>query len=101
MFEVGVGRGEVGEGVVALADGLPILGVCRGSQVLAVAGGGSLIFAKDPQVAEQQMAAIIVYLTTFGYIDGDFDAKEKEFVRKYIGDLVSALTAGRGRRAIA
>jgi putative glutamine amidotransferase len=27
----------------ALADGRPILGVCRGAQVLAVAGGGSLI----------------------------------------------------------
>jgi putative glutamine amidotransferase len=27
----------------ALADGRPILGICRGAQVLAVAGGGSLI----------------------------------------------------------
>ena len=46
-------------------------------------------FSDDPDLAEQQMHAIIFYLTTFGYIDGDFDAKEKEFVRKYIGDLVS------------
>ena len=46
-------------------------------------------FSDDPNLAEQQMHAIIFYLTTFGYIDGDFDAKEKEFVRKYIGDLVS------------
>jgi len=46
-------------------------------------------FSDDPNLAEQQMHAIIFYLTTFGYIDGDFDAKEKAFVRKYIGDLVS------------
>src|SRR5580700_3741481 len=46
-------------------------------------------FSDDPDLAEQQMHAIIFYLTTFGYIDGDFDAKEKEFVRKYIGDLVA------------
>jgi hypothetical protein len=46
-------------------------------------------FSDDPNLAEQQMHAIIFYLTTFGYIDGDFDAKEKEFVRKYIGDLVT------------
>lgn len=46
-------------------------------------------FSDDPNLAEQQMHAVIFYLTTFGYIDGDFDAKEKEFVRKYIGDLVS------------
>ncbi|HEY1956973.1 MAG TPA: metallophosphoesterase family protein [Polyangiaceae bacterium] len=48
-----------------------------------------MTFSDDPDLAEQQMHAIIFYLTTFGYIDGDFDAKEKEFVRKYIGDLVS------------
>ncbi|HSQ62788.1 MAG TPA: metallophosphoesterase [Polyangiaceae bacterium] len=47
-----------------------------------------MTFSDDPNLAEQQMHAIIFYLTTFGYIDGDFDAKEKEFVRKYIGDLV-------------
>jgi uncharacterized tellurite resistance protein B-like protein len=46
-------------------------------------------FSDDPDLAEQQMHAIIFYLTTFGYIDGDFDAKEKAFVRGYIGDLVS------------
>src|ERR1022692_3861615 len=48
-----------------------------------------MIFSDDPNLAEQQMHAIIFYLTTFGYIDGDFDAKEKEFVRDYIGQLVS------------
>ena len=48
-----------------------------------------MTFSEDPNLAEQQMHAIIFYLTTFGYIDGDFDAKEKAFVRDYIGQLVS------------
>ena len=43
-----------------------------------------LSFSADPQVAEKQMRAIIFYLTTFGYIDGDFDASEKSFVRAYL-----------------
>lgn len=47
-----------------------------------------LSFSQDPQIAEQQMHAIIFYLTTFGYIDGDFDQSEREFVRDYIGKLV-------------
>ena len=34
---------DLGLARAALADGRPILGICRGSQVLAVAGGGSLI----------------------------------------------------------
>jgi putative glutamine amidotransferase len=34
---------DLGLARAALADGRPILGVCRGSQVLAVAGGGCLI----------------------------------------------------------
>jgi hypothetical protein len=47
-----------------------------------------LTFSQDPDVAERQMHAIIFYLTTFGYIDGDFDDSEKEFVRDYIRRLV-------------
>jgi hypothetical protein len=47
-----------------------------------------LTFSTDPDVAERQMHAIIFYLTTFGYIDGDFDDSEKEFVRDYIRKLV-------------
>lgn len=46
-------------------------------------------FSSDPAIAEKQMRAIIFYLTTFGYIDGDFDASEKAFVRDYIGKLVT------------
>lgn len=47
-----------------------------------------LTFSTDPQVAESQMQAIIFYLTTFGYIDGDFDEAERTFVRNYIRTLV-------------
>ncbi len=47
-----------------------------------------ITFSTDPQLAERQMRAIIFYLTTFGYIDGDFDAKEKDYVREYIRKLV-------------
>src|SRR5689334_6362764 len=49
-----------------------------------------LTFSTDPNVAEQQMNAIIFYLTAFGYIDGDFDFTEKTFVRIYIRQLVTA-----------
>jgi hypothetical protein len=47
-----------------------------------------MAFSADPQVAEQQMHAIIFYLTTFGYIDGEFDLSEKRFVRDYIRTLI-------------
>lgn len=46
-------------------------------------------FSDDPQVAENQMHAIIFYLTTFGYIDGEFDLSEKEFVRDYIRMVIA------------
>jgi len=49
-----------------------------------------LTFSTDPNVAEQQMNAIIFYLTAFGYIDGEFDFTEKTFVRIYIRQLVAA-----------
>jgi hypothetical protein len=45
-------------------------------------------FDADPEVAEQQMHAIIFYLTAFGYIDGNLDRSEKEYIRGYIGELV-------------
>jgi hypothetical protein len=53
-------------------------------------------FSSDPKVAEQEMHAIIYYLTAFGYVDGDFDSAEKGFLRDYIGRLV----AGRADQAI-
>jgi hypothetical protein len=48
-----------------------------------------ITFSQDPAVAESQMHAVIFYLTTFGYVDGDFDAAEKSFVRGYIKRLVT------------
>lgn len=50
-------------------------------------------FSEDPQIAERQMRAIIFYLTTFGYIDGDFDSSEKDYVREYIRKLVATRVA--------
>lgn len=47
-----------------------------------------ITFSTDPELAERQMQAIIFYLTTFGYIDGDFDESEKDYVRNYIRGLV-------------
>ena len=47
-----------------------------------------LTFSHDPEIAEQQMRAIIFYLTAFGYIDGDFDLSEKEFIRNFIRTLI-------------
>lgn len=45
-------------------------------------------FSKDPREAEKQIQAIIYYLVTFGYIDGDFDPDEQAFVRDYISQIV-------------
>ncbi len=53
-------------------------------------------FSHDPKTAEDQMRAVIFYLTAFGYIDGDFDSDEKTFVRDYIAKLV----AGRAQQAL-
>jgi hypothetical protein len=53
-----------------------------------------LRFSDNPQEADKQMRAVIFYLTTFGYIDGDFDASEKAFVRDYIGKLVEGRVHG-------
>ncbi|MFT3771649.1 MAG: metallophosphoesterase family protein [Minicystis sp.] len=47
-----------------------------------------ITFHADPQIAEQQMHAVIFTLTSFGYIDGDFDKAEKRYIRDYIGKLV-------------
>jgi hypothetical protein len=57
---------------------------CRSREASAM-----MAFSEDPQVAEQQMHAIIFYLTTFGYIDGEFDLSEKEFVREYIRRVIT------------
>jgi hypothetical protein len=48
-----------------------------------------ITFSTNPQRAEDQMNAVIFYLVTFGYIDGDFDADEKSYVRSVIGQLIA------------
>jgi hypothetical protein len=48
-----------------------------------------ITFSTDPQLAENQMHAVIFYLVTFGYIDGDFDAKERSFVKEIIHQLIA------------
>lgn len=53
-----------------------------------------LTFSSDGPEADRQMRAVIFYLTTFGYIDGDFDEAEKTFVRDYIRTLVAHRVAG-------
>ncbi len=50
----------------------------------------------DPAIAEQQVEAILFYLTTCGYIDSEFDMSEKAFVRAYLRKLVTARIDGRG-----
>ncbi|MBL4635652.1 MAG: metallophosphoesterase [Kofleriaceae bacterium] len=47
-----------------------------------------LTFSTNPDTAEQQMNAIIFYLTAFAYIDGDFDRSERVFIQDYIRKLV-------------
>lgn len=51
--------------------------------------------SSDPRVAEQQIEAIIFYLTTCGYIDNEFDLSEKAFVRAYLRKIVTARLDGR------
>jgi hypothetical protein len=53
-----------------------------------------LKFSDDGPTADKQMRAVIFYLTTFGYIDGDFDQSEKAFVRDYIKKLVEQRVNG-------
>jgi len=48
-----------------------------------------LTFSADGPEAEKQMRAVIFYMTTFGYIDGDFDDSERSYVREYIHKLVA------------
>jgi hypothetical protein len=45
-------------------------------------------FSDNPVVAEQQMTAIIYYMTTFGFVDGTFDPREQTAVRQWIRALV-------------
>jgi hypothetical protein len=53
-------------------------------------GAPMIKLSSDPRVAEQQIEAIIFYLTTCGYIDSEFDLSEKAFVRAYLRKVVTA-----------
>lgn len=49
-----------------------------------------LTFSSDPATAEQEMRAVIYYLTAFGFVDGEFDAVERVFIRSFVRDLIEA-----------
>ena len=48
-----------------------------------------LELAEDPQLARQQLNGLIFYLTTFSYIDGDFDPEEITFIRDTIQKVIA------------
>jgi hypothetical protein len=50
----------------------------------------------DPAIAEQQIEAIIFYLTTCGYIDSEFDLREKAFIRAFLRELVTERVDSQG-----
>jgi len=50
--------------------------------------------SRDPKTAERQMQALIFAMTTFGHIDGDFDAAEREVVKGTIRGLVEKRVEG-------
>ncbi|MEX1362212.1 MAG: metallophosphoesterase [Nannocystaceae bacterium] len=52
--------------------------------------------SQDPAIAEQQIEAVIFYLTTCGYIDSEFDLREKAFVRSFLRKLVTARVDAQG-----
>jgi hypothetical protein len=43
----------------------------------------------ESEIIEREMGAIIFYLTAFGYIDGDFDQREKDYIEQFIEKLVT------------
>lgn len=50
-------------------------------------------FSQDAQAAEHEVRAILFVLLAFGYIDGSFDASEREFVLDVLGKLLDARAA--------
>ncbi|MBK9072597.1 MAG: serine/threonine protein phosphatase [Myxococcales bacterium] len=46
--------------------------------------------SSDPVVAERQMNALVFYLTAFGYIDGEFNDRERALVHGILHQLVHA-----------
>jgi hypothetical protein len=64
-----------------------------------------LSFSADPEEALREMDAVLYCLTAFGYIDGEFDRNEKEYIEEFILSLAESYEpddstpAGRSRRA--
>lgn len=55
-----------------------------------------LRLSKDPDQARREMDALIFYLTTFSYIDGEFDPGEVTFIREVIKEVVEHRIASFG-----
>jgi len=55
-----------------------------------------IAFSDNPVAAEQQMTAIIYYMTTFGFVDGSFDLSEKMEIKRWIRSLVEMRVEGMG-----
>ena len=45
------------------------------------------VFSSSPEVADAQIQAILFYLTTFGYVDGQLTVGERDFLLDYIQRL--------------
>lgn len=64
-----------------------------------------LNFNSDPAEAAREMEGVIFYLAAFGYIDGDFDRSERDYIDEFILALAESAepdnttSAGRARRA--
>lgn len=43
----------------------------------------------DTSIIDQEMDAIIFYLTAFAYIDGDYDEREHDYIEQFINKLVT------------
>ncbi|HET6584753.1 MAG TPA: metallophosphoesterase family protein [Nannocystaceae bacterium] len=52
--------------------------------------------SSDPAVAEQQVEAVLFYLTTCGYLDNEFDLTEKSFIRAMLRKLVTERVDAQG-----
>ncbi len=53
-----------------------------------------LTFSNDPVTAEQEMRAVIYYLTAFSVVDGVYDAAEHGFIRDFVRKLVESRASG-------
>lgn len=56
----------------------------------------SFSLSEDPADARREMFGLIFYLTTFGYIDGEYDPRETAFIRQTIDRVVECWVAAAG-----